>query len=220
VIIRRPKISSCLDLVGTGALEIEDARATFEAWGIQQDEELERKLQLYAGKQSPEKAFADPNMILALMKGLGIQLPVNSDDTNETEVQGIGQILQILSPSVLDDEGADPDRDHSWGDFVGNLTLLLEGDMAFDELLQMLLLRVPMNATEGENSTRTSIESLFHYDPAAAHEILAPLLEAKGQVLKNSTKLSDEQMVGEDGEQTILREIEKDESALVEGKKE
>ena len=109
----RPKIMTCLDLVRNGTLSVEDAVATFEEWGFNEDA-IEGKSETIedepAGEEKPsgETAGGDDgggvnlDFIAQLLPGLGLVQPpigLEGDATNEAAPDNAN--LQALIKSIM-----------------------------------------------------------------------------------------------------------------------
>ena len=174
---RKPKVFSCLEFVRTGDIDPKDAREAFKLWGVDDDEMIEKTLNFVAklaehqvGKKKTNETNETDNpelgMMMSLLKGLGLQIPPH----NESSTEDIEQILTKMFP------------DGMW-----NTTTM--GEDTPDEKLEFHEILAVFDGNETETSGATmdeedikgaaeAIEMLFHYDPAAAAELLAPLLQA------------------------------------------
>jgi hypothetical protein len=177
---RKPKVFSCLELVRTGDIDPKDAREAFKLWEVDDDEMIEKTLNFVAklaehqvGKKKTKETNETDNpelgMIMLLLKGLGLQIPPH----NESPTENTEQILEKMFP------------DEMW-------KTTTEEDTA-DEKLEFHEILAVSEGNETENLGATeedikgaaeAIEMLFHYDPAAAAELFAPLLQAF-EALKN-----------------------------------
>jgi len=173
-------VTSCLELVRSGDLNISDAEASFALWGHQNDESLSRKLSLLRAMEKEDEEtpvasvtptpsrspygvihtplpeaekdefdLGDLGILMSLIKGLGLQLPTDDNDTVTTEAND-KKITEFLKPDMTEEE------------LLGMFSGFLNGGAGDGE------------GAEGENMRE--IEWLLENDPAAAAELLVPLL--------------------------------------------
>jgi hypothetical protein len=173
-------VTSCLELVRNGDLNISDAQDSFRLWGHRNDESLSRKLVLLKAmteKEDEEPPFVTPTptrspygvmhtplpdaekdefdlgdlgVLMSIIKGLGLQLPTDDNDTVTAEANE-KKINEILKPEMTEEQ------------ILGLFSGFLNSDGAGGE-----------GSADGENMRE--IEWLLENDPAAAAELLAPLL--------------------------------------------
>lgn len=173
-------MTSCLELVRNGDLNISDAQDSFRLWGHRNDESLSRKLVLlkamtekedeeppvvaptptrspYGVMHTPlpdaekdEFDLGDLGVLMSIIKGLGLQLPTDDNDTVTAEANE-KKINEILKPEMTEEQ------------ILGLFSGFLNSDGAGGE-----------GSADGENMRE--IEWLLENDPAAAAELLAPLL--------------------------------------------
>jgi len=174
-------VSSCLELVRSGDLNISDARDSFSLWGLQNDEAVDRKLVLlkamtekedeviptptrspYGVMHTPlpdekdEFDLGDLGVLMSIIKGLGLQLPVDDNDTVTVEAND-KKIEEILAKPDMTEE-----------QILGLFSGFLKNGGGDDE--------------GGENMRE--IGWLLENDPAAAIELLKPLLAGGDQELQ------------------------------------
>ena len=177
-------MSSCLELVSSGHLTVSDARDSFQAWGIHEDESANEQMTLLNAMTEKEEAsampsrspygvmhtplpdgkdqfdFGDLGVLMSIIKGLGLQLPSDDNDTaalaaNEKKMD------EVLKPDLTEDQ------------ILALFSGIFKGG---DEL--------------GESTEE--IERLLENDPLAAAKLLAPLLgddaELREFLMKNMTE--------------------------------
>ena len=191
-------MSSCLELVRSGDLNISDAKDSFSLWGLQNDQAVDRKLVLLKAmtdkedeevKPTPTRSpygvmhtplpdekdefdLGDLGVLMSIIKGLGLQLPADDND-NVTVVANDKKIDEIFDKPDMTEE-------QILGLFSGFLKAG-EGE----------------EGEKGENMRE--IEWLLENDPAAAVELLKPLLEGGDQELQEYLKnVTDADVTSED----------------------
>jgi len=185
---RKPKVSSCLELVRTGEIDPKDAREAFKLWGVDDYEIIEKTLNFVAKLAEPrvgKKKSDDINetdnpelgMIMSLLKGLGLQIPPR----NESSTEDIEQIPANMFPDGIENTAKTiaeetPDEKLEFHEllalFEGNETGMLGAMMDEEDI----------------KGAAEAIEMLWYYDPAAAAEFLAPLLQAFEESINPQTK--------------------------------
>ena len=113
---RKPKVSSCLELVRTGEIDPKDAREAFKLWGVDDYEIIEKTLNFVAKLAEPrvgKKKSDDINetdnpelgMIMSLLKGLGLQIPPRNESSTEdiepaAAAEFLAPLLQAFEESI------------------------------------------------------------------------------------------------------------------------
>lgn len=178
--VRKPKVSTCFELVRNGELEVEDAREAVKMWGLEDDKMVQKRLNFVGRLAAHEKrrnqidtTTSDENddpeisIMMSLLKGLELQiLPGASVGSNATSNENIERILQSLFRKGM-----------NAGDTAGDE----QGPINFEEILDLLERNetepISMDKLDIKN-TADAIELLYLNDPVAAAKLLAPLLEA------------------------------------------
>jgi hypothetical protein len=198
---RKPKVSVCLELVRTGDLDIQGARDTFDAWGLVDDELVEKTLTFVGRLANASREEQDRELAISLMKELRLNFP--EEEFNTTfDWDKFEEIMWNFVPENVTEQIEDDDR------------------LGLEELLKLITLfnrSKELQMNDDVKDMLEAIELFFRYDPAAAVEILAPLLEAirdSNQTqnalhgssetdsvrLENSSLLNAEQVEGDDEE--------------------
>jgi hypothetical protein len=176
---------SCLELVGDGKLNADDALETMKEWGlndvdgvadrIQSEENVEDLLEAGPFGDISGNNPAELGMMMNLLGALGLQLP--AEQKGEVPEEGdvdsqLGGMLQMLAPvqeGSLKNETGEPDELN----FEEILAILEESDGSTGKPAGEQ--KVKETAPEDDSNT---MGWLFRNDPTAAKGILAPLLEA------------------------------------------
>lgn len=175
-------MSSCLELVRSGDLNISDAKVSFSLWGLQNDEAVDRKLVLLKAMTEKEDEVVTPTPTRSPYGVMHTPVP---DETDEFDLGDLGVLMSIIKGLGLQLPADDNDTVTVAANDKKIEEIFAKPDMTEDQILGLFsgFLKNGGGDDEGGENMR-EIEWLLENDPAAAVELLKPLLAGGDQELR------------------------------------
>jgi len=175
-------VSSCLELVRSGDLNISDAKVSFSLWGLQNDEAVDRKLVLLKAMTEKEDEVVTPTPTRSPYGVMHTPVP---DETDEFDLGDLGVLMSIIKGLGLQLPADDNDTVTVAANDKKIEEIFAKPDMTEDQILGLFsgFLKNGGGDDEGGENMR-EIEWLLENDPAAAVELLKPLLAGGDQELQ------------------------------------
>jgi len=175
-------VSSCLELVRSGDLNISDAKVSFSLWGLQNDEAVDRKLVLLKAMTEKEDEVVTPTPTRSPYGVMHTPVP---DETDEFDLGDLGVLMSIIKGLGLQLPADDNDTVTVAANDKKIEEIFAKPDMTEDQILGLFsgFLKNGGGDDEGGENMR-EIEWLLENDPAAAVELLKPLLAGGDQELR------------------------------------
>ena len=204
-------MSSCLELVRSGELNITDAKDSFSLWGLQNDEAVDRKLVLLKAMTDKEDEQVKPTPTRSPYGVMHTPLP---DEKDEFDLGDLGVLMSIIKGLGLQLPADDNDTVTVGANDKKVEEIFDKPDMTEEQILGLFSGFLKAGEGEGEKGENMrEIEWLLENDPAAAVELLKPLMAGGDQelqeYLKNVTDVTTEDVDGGGGKNgTVLTVVE------------